>query len=127
MKEIMSKVVKLFWHDSDETNLRAAQGSSGRFDLMLGTLLVGTLLYANNQWTFSYSEAYKDQTEHCPLVNFPQLDKEYQSNQLWPFFASRLPGTAQLQNEKDLDPVSLLKKYGKHVITNPYTLETAEG
>lgn len=127
MKEIMSKVVKLFWHDSDETNLRAAQGSSGRFDLMLGTLLVGTLLYANNQWTFSYSEAYKDQTEHSPLVNFPQLNKEYQSNQLWPFFASRLPGTAQLQKEKDLDPVSLLKKYGKHVITNPYTLETTEG
>ena len=32
---------KLGWHDSDETNIQAVKGSKGRFDLMLGTLLVG--------------------------------------------------------------------------------------
>ena len=48
--------IKVFWHDSDETNLQAVKGSKGRFDLMLGDLLVGVLLYEDGTWSFTYSE-----------------------------------------------------------------------
>lgn len=116
--------IKVFWHDSEETNLQAVVGSKGRFDLMLGTLLVGVLSYEDGEWSFSYSDAYKKQDTYEPLVNFPNLNQEYKSDQLWPFFASRLPGISELkENEKDnTDVLTLLKKYGRHVITNPYKL-----
>ena len=116
--------IKVFWHDSDETNLQAIKGSKGRFDLMLGTLLVGVLLYENGVWSFSYSDVFKTQDKYEPLVNFPNLNQEYKSNQLWPFFASRLPGVSELKEKEreSMDVLSLLKKYGRHVITNPYKL-----
>lgn len=121
---VMDNMVKVFWHDSDETNLKAAEGRSGKFDLMLGALLVGTLLYSGGVWRFSYSEAFKKQPGAMPLINFPSKERVYESGQLWPFFASRLPGNAKLEQESSReDVVALLAKYGRHVITNPYVLE----
>ena len=118
--------INLFWHDSDETNYKAVEGKSGRFDLYLNNLLVGTLTYNNGIWHYAYSDEFKNQQQYAPLVNFPSLTQEYESDQLWPFFASRLPGTNQLNNKKieDFDILTLLKKYGSHVITNPYTLQS---
>ena len=115
-------IEKFSSHDSDETNLKATEGKSGKFDLKLGSLLVGTLLYNGNIWQFSYSEEFKN-ANSIPLVNFPSKDKVYESSQLWPFFASRLPGNAQLDADSSRDDiVILLQKYGRHVITNPYVL-----
>ena len=116
--------IKVFWHDSDETNLQAVKGSKGRFDLYLGSLLVGVLTYEDGEWRFAYSDDYKAQDKYEPLVNFPNLTQEYKSDQLWPFFASRLPGVSELkENERETtDILTLLKKYGRHVITNPYKL-----
>lgn len=116
--------IKVFWHDSDETNLQAVKGCKGRFDLMLESLLVGVLLYEEGVWSFSYSDAFKNQDKYKPLVNFPNLDQEYKSDQLWPFFASRLPGVSVLKEDdsENTDVLSLLRKYGNHVITNPYKL-----
>lgn len=121
----MTKIFKLFWHDSEKTNLAAIEGSHGKFDLTLGKLLVGVLTYANEEWTFAYSDDFKKQKEYSPLMNFPNVEKTYKSSQLWPFFVSRLPGNSQLKetNESEKDIISLLKKYGKHVITNPFVLK----
>lgn len=118
------KKIKFFWHDSDETNLQAVKGSKGYFELLLGKMLVGKLLYENGMWTFMYSDEYKQQNRYEPLVNFPNLNQEYKSDQLWPFFASRLPGVSELkENDKsESDVLTLLRKYGQHVITNPYKL-----
>ena len=104
--------IKVFWHDSDETNLQAVKGSKGRFDLMLGDLLVGVLLYEDGTWSFTYSDEYKAQDKLDPLVNFPNLDQVYKSDQLWPFFASRLPGVSELKEKEgeSMDVLSLLKK-----------------
>ena len=98
--------------------------NKGRFDLMLGSMLVGVLLYDNGMWSFAYSDAYKAQNKYEPLVNFPNLDQVYKSDQLWPFFASRLPGVSELEEseKKNPDVLALLKKYGQRVITNPYKL-----
>jgi HipA-like protein len=118
------KKIKLFWHDSDETNLQAVKGSKGRFDLLLGNMPVGILSYEDGIWSFVYTDEYKQQNHYEPLVNFPNLNQEYKSEQLWPFFASRLPGVSELKGEgtSSSDVLSLLRKYGQHVITNPYKL-----
>lgn len=119
----MKNIVKMFWHDSDETNINAVEGRTGKFDLLLGTLLVGTLVYSGGVWKFSYSAEFRNQITTAPLVNFPQKNKVYESSQLWPFFASRLPGNAKLdQDASNEDIVTLLQKYGRQVITNPYVL-----
>ena len=116
------KVVKEH-HDSEETNVRAIDGQTGKFDLKLGNLIVGTLTYEMGKWKFAYSPEFKGQNKYNPIANFPVLDRPYVSDNLWPFFMSRLPGSAQLSesSEKD-DIITLLKKYGKHVITNPFVL-----
>lgn len=115
--------IKMLWHDSEETNIKAIAGKSGKFDLLLGGRIVGTLCYMDNIWTFSYSEEFKAQDDIAPLVNFPDKERVYKSGQLWPFFASRLPGNAKLKEDaEDADILTLLQKYGKHVITNPYVL-----
>ncbi len=113
----------MLWHDSEETNIKAIAGKSGKFDLYLGDSLIGTLHYADNTWSFSYSDEFKAQGESVPLVNFPDKTRLYTSRHLWPFFASRLPGNAKLKEDaEDADVLTLLQKYGKHVITNPYVL-----
>lgn len=116
--------IKLFWHDSEQTNYKAVAGESGRFDLYINKLLVGTLTFQNNKWRFVYSDDFKNQSEYVPLVNFPSINQVYESDQLWPFFASRLPGSTQLNDSAENSSViELLRKYGQHVITNPYKLQ----
>ena len=66
---VVENIIKLFWHDSDETNLKAIEGKTGKFDLMLGSLRVGTLIYSSGVWTFSYSDEFKQQSISAPLVN----------------------------------------------------------
>ncbi len=113
----------LFWHDSNETNYKTIAGESGKFDLYLQRLLVGTLTFVDGKWHFAYSEEFKNQSFYAPLVNFPSKTQQYESEQLWPFFASRLPGAAQSEGKtENIGIVELLRKYGKHVITNPYVL-----
>lgn len=116
--------IKMLWHDSEETNLCAIKGEKGSFDLMIGEFVMGTLVYSDGNWTYSYSDAFKSQNEYAPLINFPDVNKVYKSDQLWPFFASRIPGMSQLKESSDdkTDIVTLLRKYGQHVVANPYVL-----
>ena len=91
----------------------------------LQKLLVGTLLYSAGVWYFSYSNEFKLQNRILPLANFPSKDKEYSTRDLWPFFASRIPSNAQLQIEKDKpkeDVVTLLRRFGRRTVANPYEL-----
>lgn len=116
--------LKMMWHDSEGTNLHAIQGSSGRFELWLRDMLVGTLEYKDPTWSFYYSDEFKQQTEYAPLANFPSVGNMYTSEELWPFFKSRIPGANQLKasNDDKLDVLELLRKYATHVISNPYIL-----
>ena len=67
------------------------------------------------------------------IIGFPDLDKTYKSELLWPFFQVRIPGLKQpaiqeiLKNEKidEFNEVQLLKRFGKKIIANPYELVMA--
>jgi HipA-like protein len=104
--------------------------TSATFCLFFESLLIGTLTLKAGVWEFGYSSDFKSQDKLLPLVNFPKKERVYQSTELFPFFALRIPGEGQLK-AKGLDiksqeysnPVNLLEMFGVKNIANPYVLE----
>lgn len=111
--------------------LKVAPDVQAEFSLFLGNLLVGKLSVIEGRWQFEYSEEFKLKTELRPLVEFPDLDKVYEHDELWQFFASRIPSTEQpdveavleSENIAEDDLIALLKRFGKRTITNPFELK----
>ena len=87
-------------------------------------MLVGTLSAADGLWKFEYSDEFRQQDELRPLVEFPDVDKDYESKELWQFFVMRIPSPEQPEVEeilkrehiKEDDAVSLLRRFGEHTI-----------
>jgi HipA-like protein len=86
------------------------------------------------EWYYKYADDFKSHSEeYNRIVGFPDLDKTYKSDSLWPFFQIRIPGLKQpaiqeiLEKEKidQANEVALLKRFGKKTISNPYELEMA--
>lgn len=124
MTKFKKVLARLFWSESQNDIVLAADNDAA-FNVNLGKLLVGTLLYSDGMWHFSYSNEFKIQSRVSPLINFPSKEKEYSAYELWPFFASRIPSSSQLQIEKDTPKeniVTLLQKFGRRTIANPYEL-----
>jgi HipA-like protein len=101
------------------------------FTLFLASLPVGKLSVTGSRWRFEYSEEFRRQDSLRPLVEFPDLDKVYEQEDLCQFFASRIPSMEQpdvefvLEKEKiaEDDVVALLKRFGKRTIANPFELK----
>lgn len=124
MTKFKKILARLFWSESQNDMVLATEDDA-TFNVNLGKLLVGTLLYSAGVWYFSYSNEFKLQNRILPLANFPSKDKEYSTRDLWPFFASRIPSNAQLQIDKDKpkeDVVTLLRRFGRRTVANPYEL-----
>jgi len=106
-------------------------GESAKFHLLYGGLLIGTLSVNDEIWTFTYSDEFKQKSNFRPIVEFPDVNQTYQSPELWQFFASRIPSPQQevveeilkKENIAEDNAVSLLQRFGKHTITNPFHLE----
>ena len=127
MTKIKKIFTRLFWSESQQ-DIILASNEDAEFNLKLGKLCVGTLLYSEGIWYFNYSNDFKIQNNILPLANFPSKDKEYFTRELWPFFTSRIPSNAQLQLDKDMpreDIVTLLRRFGRRTIANPYELSPA--
>ena len=94
------------------------------------TLDVGHLSLREGTWHFEYTDVFRRKTDIRPIVNFPHLDKHYESDTLWPFFVIRIPGLKQPAvqreiKEQELDErneAQLLKHFGKTSIANPFIL-----
>ena len=94
-------------------------------------LVVGTLSYANDEYVFHYSEAFKNQSDIPPIPTFADPREEYRSPVLWPFFDVRLPPVHRLDVQRfiakhQIDPqdrVGMLAELGRRSLTSPYDLE----
>lgn len=103
------------------------------FELKLGALHVGTLSREGQEWVFSYSDAFARQRQVAPLVNFLMVGRVYRSEELWPFFALRIPSTTQAsvqaflreQGEIKARAVEMIQKFGRRSISNPFVLTPA--
>lgn len=119
-----NKISKKFsWFINSKGKNNTIEDKPVEFILKFDKLKIGILSFTDNTWFFSYSEEFKSQKEILPLVNFPTVNKEYISDELWPFFVSRIPSTAQRQlSEENQATTTLLKIYGRKTIANPYQL-----
>ena len=113
--------------------VKAPPGTHAKFLLTYDKLLVGTLTVENGVWRFEYSDKFRAEDELRPIVEFPDVDKIYENEDLWQFFASRIPSTEQPEVEeilkrehvKEDDAIGLLKLFGKRTIANPFELTFA--
>ncbi|MBK5203667.1 MAG: HipA N-terminal domain-containing protein [Prolixibacteraceae bacterium] len=104
--------------------------SQGVFRLVYGKQLIGVLTYSNGVWSFEYSSEFKRNSFAQPIMDFPVKEKKYTNEQLWPFFATRIPSLNQPYQIKKIeqanisknDSVGLLKLFGTETITNPFRL-----
>jgi HipA-like protein len=126
---MIEKIKNILWKVDGMDFSDNPSGSKGEFHLKYRNILIGILSYDNNTWTFKYSDEFKEHNIK-PIMDFPDPEKVYQSNQLWPFFASRIPSLnqsfqfkkiAKAQVNKD-DSVALLRLFGNETITNPFQL-----
>lgn len=100
------------------------------FDLTYQDFLIGVLTFSGDIWTFEYSEKFKEDKEFNSILGFPQKDKIYYSNKLFPFFAARIPSTKrsdiipilEAEGIDKNDTVTLLERFGHSCITNPFKL-----
>jgi HipA-like protein len=114
-------------------SVKAPPEAQAKFLLTYNDLLVGTLTVENGLWKFEYSDRFKSKADFRPIVEFPDVNKIYVNEDLWQFFASRIPSTEQPEIEeilrrehiKEDDAVGLLKLFGKRTIANPFELTVA--
>lgn len=131
---MLDKAKKLFkylnQHSEGREDLETPKGIHAEFELKYKSLTVGRLELNDGVWKFSYSKEFKEQDELRPIVQFPEVDKVYENEELWPFFTIRIPGLNQPEIQDILESenidrtneVELLKRFGKKTISNPYEL-----
>lgn len=123
-------IIDWFRKEDNKAKLHLPLEESGKFILKLNTLEIGILGYKEGIWSFQYSDAFKSYNNLHPIPGFPDLNKTYTSESLWPFFQTRIPGLGQpkvkdiLTKEKidKKNESALLKRFGTKTIANPYTL-----
>lgn len=117
--------------DDFEMQVQLPKEEEAKFILTVDNILIGTLYCEKGEWYYKYSEDFKSHSEeYNRIVGFPDLDKTYKSDSLWPFFQIRIPGLKQpaileiLTKEKidQGNEVALLNRFGKKTISNPYEL-----
>lgn len=117
-----------------EWQVELPKGETAKFILKVDNIQVGSLYCEKGSWFFKYSDEFKDQSDiYNRIVGFPDLDKTYTSDTLWPFFRIRIPGLKQpaiqeIMSKENIDKsneLELLKRFGRKTISNTYELESA--
>jgi len=129
IKKILTKLTP--WsigEDFSSENLKSKK--EARFILKYKEKEIGVLEHKKDKWLFKYSEQYKKEQFIKPLIDFPIIEKNYEFEELPPFFAARIPNLNQPFHFKKLikhngdknDLVSLLEIFGQKSINNPFEL-----
>jgi HipA-like protein len=125
----LSKLYKLLYPlglEKSETDVT----ETACFNLKYKDLTIGYLELKNRVWHFRYSDEFKKQNSIAPLPDYPNVDKIYANEELWPFFLIRIPNLKQPRVQKIISKenidhssqVELLKRFGKKTISNPFEL-----
>ena len=120
----MIKLMKNLLNPNVST-LKTPKKGKVSFALTNKTEKIGVLSFDNGKWIFKYDKDSKD-----TIIDFPNKDRIYESEDLWPFFNIRIPTINQPYQKKKIaklniqedDSLALLKLFGKKTIANPYQL-----
>lgn len=132
----MRKFLNWFSKSDNESEIRinVPKNEEAKFILKVDKIRMGTLYCKDGEWHFKYCNEFKKRSEeYNRIIGFPDLNKTYKSETLWPFFQIRIPGLKQPSIQKILkeekidqnNEAELLKRFGKKTITNPYELDIA--
>jgi HipA-like protein len=127
---MIQKIINKLWKREGQENLFTPQHTFARFELTYKKIVIGHLTLSNGEWMFEYDKSFENQNEVQKLINFPIINKQYKSSELWPFFSSRIPGLGQpkvqeIIKNKHIDQnneLELLKTFGRQTLTNPFQL-----
>lgn len=127
---MLKKIKSWFGKEPDEETMPLPKEKDAKFELRVDNIKVGYLCCKDGDWYFQYTEDFKNHKEYNRIIGFPDLDRVYKNDELWPFFRIRIPGLKQpavqeiLAKEKidKNDEVELLKRFGEKSIANPYEL-----
>lgn len=94
-------------------------------------ILVGRLFCEDGEFVFRYDSNYRGK----PISAFPDIEHEYRSENLWPFFAVRIPPLDREDMRREIAKQSLredqiiqiLGSVAKVSVTNPYEFRLAGG
>jgi HipA-like protein len=114
-------------------HIQGPPGARAKFLLKYDSLLIGTLSVQDGKWLFEYSDDFRRNEVMRPIVEFTDVSSIYESREPWQFFASRIPSRERaevveiLEREQieEVDAVSLLRRFGRRTVTNPFELEAA--
>jgi HipA-like protein len=126
----MLKQFKNWLNPDREQERTTPQNAEAYFLLMYNDVSVGILWITDGIWHFKYTDEFRNGNELMPLVDFPNKEKHYQSEELWPFFALRIPSLQQpyvqeiieRENLDEKDYLQMLRQFGERSISNPYVL-----
>jgi HipA-like protein len=128
----MMKGLKRFWHRWVDHGHPAQVAPSSRvqFRLTWGDLTIGILRAEGGRWVFQYTDAFRHREDLRPIVQFPDTERTYESEELWPFFGLRIPSLRQPAVRAALDrehidagdKVQLLRRFGHRTVANPFEL-----
>jgi len=118
------------WKTEGQEELITPKGKVIVFNLSYKQLLVGILRLDSGKWVFEYTEEFKQQKQIKPLPDFPNVEKVYRSEELYPFFLHRIPSPKQPKVQEEIrirhidetDEVELLRLFGRKSISNPFLL-----
>lgn len=129
----MKNIIKQWFSKSEDSpNIELPKKERATFTLKVDNITIGTLHCEDGMWEFKYTDEFKKQSHiYNPIAGFPDLNKVYKSESLWPFFLTRIPGLKQpavieILNKENIDQnneYQLLKRFGKKSINNPYELD----
>lgn len=114
--------------------MRTPKRVRARFRLVHAGKPFALLELKDGKWIFRYTDEFRNAPRLRPLVGFPDVRKTYSSDELWPFFAMRIPSLKQdqvsrivQQEEIDReDEVQLLRRFGRKSVANSFELVEAE-
>jgi HipA-like protein len=123
-------IINKIWKQEGQESFSTPQNTFAQFELTYKDVLIGHLILSNGEWTFEYDKSFEGQNKVQKLIDFPNTNIQYKSNELWPFFSSRIPGLGQpkvqeIIKSKHIDShneVELLKTFGSQTLTNPFHL-----
>ena len=126
---MIKKIKKFLWKTEGMEYSDSPNNKKGSFVLKLNDENIGYLNFSEGMWSFEYDGNFQN-TNLKPIADFPDLSKKYQSEELWPFFATRIPSINQPYLIKKIekaqanknDSVDLLSIFGRDTITNPFKL-----
>ena len=131
LNKIQKKLKSWFSKGDEDLETHLPLDENATFILKVDNIEIGKLHCENGVWEFKYTDEFKKIGKDYNLITgFPDLNKVYRENTLWPFFRVRIPGLKQpavqeiIKKEKinQENEVSLLKRFGQKTISNPYVL-----